>query len=80
VGDSIQLGVGDVRLPPRLRREGLVVFLHGKPLNAPSLNTILHRDIKIFDFLAPTKFQAGTTNKLMLSSSHPEPTLIEVLP
>jgi hypothetical protein len=56
------------------------VVLHGKPLKAPSLNTVLQRDIKIFNFPAPTKFQAGTTNKLMLSSSHPGPTVVEVLP
>jgi hypothetical protein len=52
-----------------LRREGLVVVLHGKPLKAPSFNAILQRDIKIFDFPALTKLQAGTTNKLMMSSS-----------
>jgi hypothetical protein len=56
------------------------VVLHGKPLKAPSLNTIVQRDIKIFDFPAPMKLQAGTTNKLMLSSSHPGPIVVEVFP
>jgi hypothetical protein len=61
-----------------LRREGLVVVLHGKLLKVPSLNAVLQRDIKIFDFPAPTKLQAGTTNKMVLSSSHPGPTVVEV--
>jgi hypothetical protein len=56
------------------------VVLHGKPLKTPSLNTILQRNIKIFDFPAPTKFQASIANKLMLSSSHPGLTVVEVLP
>jgi hypothetical protein len=56
------------------------MVLHGKPLKAPSLNTILQRDIKILNFPASTKFHASTANKLMLSSSHPKPTVVEVLP
>jgi hypothetical protein len=56
------------------------VVLHGKPLKAPSLNIVLQKDIKIFNFPTPTKFQASTTNKLMLSFSHPGPTVVEVLP
>jgi hypothetical protein len=56
------------------------VVLHGKPLKAPSLNTVLQRDIKIFNFPAPTKFQTSIANKLMLSSSHPGPAVVEVLP
>jgi hypothetical protein len=36
-------------------REGLVVVLHGKPLNAPSFNDDLQGDIKMLYFLAPTK-------------------------
>jgi hypothetical protein len=56
------------------------VVLHGKPLKAPPLNAILQRDIKVFDFPAPTKLQASTTNKLMLSSSHPGPTVVEIFP
>jgi hypothetical protein len=56
------------------------VVLHGKPLKAPSLNTVLQRDIKIFDLPASAKFQASTTSKLMLSSSHPGPTVVEIPP
>jgi hypothetical protein len=56
------------------------VVLHGKPLKAPSLNTILHRDIKIFDLPASVKFQASTANKLMLTSSHPRPIVVEIVP
>jgi hypothetical protein len=56
------------------------VVVHGKPLKAPSFNTVLQRDIKIINFPASTKFQASTANKLMLSSSHPGPIVVEVLP
>ena len=56
------------------------MVLHGKPLKAPSLNTVLHRDIKIFDLPASAKFQASTANKLMLSSSHPRPIVVEIVP
>jgi hypothetical protein len=56
------------------------VVLHGKPLKVPPLNAVLQRDIKVFDFSAPTKLQAGTTNKLMLSLGHPRPTVVEIFP
>jgi hypothetical protein len=56
------------------------VVLHDKPLKAPSLSTVLQRDIKIFNLPASAKFQASTTNKLMLSSSHPGSTVVEILP
>jgi hypothetical protein len=56
------------------------VVLYGKPLEAPSLNTVLQRDVKILNFPASAKFQASTANKLMLSSSHPGPTVVEILP
>jgi hypothetical protein len=70
----------DVRLPPRSGREGLVVFLHGKPLKAPSLDTVLQRDIEIFILPSTAKLQASTANKLMLSFSHPGSTVVEILP
>ena len=56
------------------------MVLYGKPLEAPSLNTVLQRDVKILNFPASAKFQASTANKLMLSSNHPELTMVEVLP
>jgi hypothetical protein len=56
------------------------VVLQGKPLKAPSFNVVLQEDIKILYFPAPTKLQAGTTNKLMLSSGHPRPTMVKVFP
>jgi hypothetical protein len=46
----------DVRLPPRSGREGLVVVLHGKSLEAPSLNAILQRDIEILNLPTLAKF------------------------
>jgi hypothetical protein len=56
------------------------VVLHGKPLKAPSFNVVLQGDIKIFDFPTPSKLHAGTTNKLMLSSSHSGMTVVEIFP
>jgi hypothetical protein len=56
------------------------VVFHGKLLEAPSLNTVLQRDVKILNFPTSAKFQAGTANKMMLSSSHPRPTVVVVLP
>jgi hypothetical protein len=67
-------------MPPRSGREGLVVVLHGKPLKAPSLDIVLQRDIKIFKLPASAKLQASTANNLMLSSSHPRPIVVEILP
>jgi hypothetical protein len=56
------------------------VVLHGKPLEAPSFNAYLERDIEILNLPTSAEFQASTTNKLMLSSSHPGPTVVEELP
>jgi hypothetical protein len=56
------------------------VVFHGKPLEAPSFNVVLQRDVKILNFPASAKFQAGTADKLVLSSSHPRPIVVEVLP
>jgi shikimate kinase len=66
------------RAASSIEGERFVVVIHGKPLKAPSFNAILQGDVKIFDFPTPTKLQAGTTNKLMLSSSHPGPTVVEI--
>jgi hypothetical protein len=79
VGDSVQLGVR-MSAASSIEGEGLVLVLHGKPLKEPPFNAVLQRDIKVFDFSAPTKLQAGTTNKLMLSSGHPGPTVVEIFP
>jgi hypothetical protein len=80
VGDSVQLGVANVGLPPRSRREGLVVVLHGKPLKVPSFNVVLKGDVKVLYSPAPTKLQTGTTNKLMLSSGHTGPIVVKLSP
>jgi hypothetical protein len=66
----------DIRLSPRASRKRHVMILHGKPLKAQSLNTIFQRNVKVFIFPASTKFQTGSSNKLMLPSSHPELTVI----
>jgi hypothetical protein len=56
------------------------MVLHGKPLEAPSLDTVFQGDVKILDFSASAKLQASTPNKLMLSSSHLGPIVVKVLP
>jgi hypothetical protein len=58
--------------------EGFVVILHGEPLEEPSLDAVLEGDVKVFHFSPPAKFQTGTTDKLMLSSSHTGPTVVKV--
>jgi hypothetical protein len=54
------------------------VILHGEPPEAPSLDAVLERDVKVFHFPPPAKLQTGTTNKLMLSTNHTRPTVVKV--
>jgi hypothetical protein len=56
------------------------VILHGEPLEAPSLDAVLEGDVKVFQIPPPAKFQTGTTDKLMLSSSHTRPTVVNIHP
>ena len=56
------------------------MILHGEPLEAPSLDAVLEGDIEVFHFPPPTKLQTGTTNKLMLPSSHTGSTVVKVPP
>jgi hypothetical protein len=60
--------------------EGFVVILHGKPLEAPSLNTVLEGNVEIFHFPPPAKFQTRDAEELVLPSSHAGPTVIKVPP
>jgi hypothetical protein len=54
------------------------MIFHSKPLEAPSLNTVFQRNVEILSHPASAKFQASTSNKLMLPSSHPGPTMVKV--
>jgi hypothetical protein len=56
------------------------MIFHSKPLKASSLNTVFQGNVEILSFPASTKFQASTSNKLMLPSSNPKPTMVKVLP
>jgi hypothetical protein len=58
--------------------EGFVVILHGEPLEAPSLDAVLKGDVKVFHFPPSAKLQTGTTDELMLSSSHTGPTVVKI--
>jgi hypothetical protein len=56
------------------------VVLNNKPLQAPSLDTILERDFKIVSLPPTAHLQTSTPNQLMLSPGHPRATVIQVLP
>jgi hypothetical protein len=56
------------------------VVLHGEPLEAPSFNDVLEGDVKVLYFPPPAKLQTGTTNKLMMSSSHIGPIVVKTPP
>jgi hypothetical protein len=56
------------------------MIFHRKPLEVPSLNVVFQRNVEILSFPASAKFQASTSNKLMLPSSHPGPTMVKVFP
>jgi hypothetical protein len=56
------------------------VVLHNEPLKTPPLDAILEGDVKILCFPPVTKLQTRAANELVLSPSHPGPTMIQVLP
>jgi hypothetical protein len=79
VGDFIQLGVRTSGCLPD-RGQGLAVILHNEPLKAPPIDSILERNVEVLRFPPLTKLQACAANKLVLSPSHPGPTVIKVFP
>jgi hypothetical protein len=80
VGASVQLGDQTSGCLPDQGEKDLLWFSIVNHLRRHPLITILQRDIKILNFPASTKFQASTANKMMLSSSHLRPRVVEVLP
>jgi hypothetical protein len=58
--------------------EGLAMVLHNEPLETPPLNDVLEGNAEVLCFPPATKFQTCATNKLVLSPSHPGPTMIKV--
>jgi hypothetical protein len=56
------------------------MIFHSKPLEAPSLNVVFQRNVEILSLPTSAKFQASTSNKLMLPISHPGPTMVMVFP
>jgi hypothetical protein len=56
------------------------VIIHGEPLEAPPLDTILERNVKVLSLPTPTKFKTGATNHLMLPPRHSGFTVVQVLP
>jgi hypothetical protein len=60
--------------------ERIPIILNYEPLQAPSLDTILERDLEIFSLPPTAHLQAGTPNQLMLSPGHPRATMIQVFP
>jgi hypothetical protein len=60
--------------------EGLTVVLHNEPLKVPPFDAVLERNVEVLCFPPPVKLQTCTANKLVLSPSHPGPTMIKVFP
>jgi hypothetical protein len=60
--------------------EGLAVVLYHEPLQAPSFNVVLERNVEILYFPPTTKLQTRTANKLVLYPSHRRLTMIKVFP
>ena len=56
------------------------MVLHNEPLETPPLNVVLKGNVEVLCFPPTTKFQTCTANKLVLSPSHPGPTVIKILP
>jgi hypothetical protein len=56
------------------------LVFHNEPLKAPSFDTVLERNIEILHFPSPAKLQTCATDKLVLSPSHPGPTVIKIFP
>jgi hypothetical protein len=56
------------------------VVLHNEPLKAPPLDVVLERNAEVLCFPPPAKLQTCAANKLVLSPSHPRPTMIKVFP
>jgi hypothetical protein len=56
------------------------MILHSEPLEAPSLNAIFQRNVKIFILPASVKFQTSASNMLMLPSIHLGSAMVKVLP
>jgi hypothetical protein len=60
--------------------ERIFVVLNNKPLQAPSLNTILERDFKIISLPPTAHLQTSAPNQLMLPPGHSRATVIQILP
>jgi hypothetical protein len=56
------------------------VVLHNEPFEAPPLDAILEGDVEVLYFPPTTQLQTCAANELVLSPSHPEPTMIQILP
>jgi hypothetical protein len=56
------------------------VILNDKPLQAPSFNAVLEGDVEITSLPSAAHLQARAPHQLMLSSSHPRPTVIQIFP
>ena len=70
----------NVRLSPRPWGERIYVVLNNKPLQAPSLNSVLERDFKIISLPPTAHLQTSAPNQLMLPLGHSRATVIKILP
>jgi hypothetical protein len=67
-------------LAASLTEGGLAVVLHNEPLDTPPLNVVLEGNVEVLCFPPATKHQTCAANELVLSPSHPKPTMIKVFP
>jgi hypothetical protein len=56
------------------------VVLHDKPLQASSFDVVLEWDVELVGLPPTAHLQTRTPHKLVLPSSHPRPTVVQVLP
>jgi hypothetical protein len=56
------------------------MILHDKPFQAPSLDTILEWDVEVVSLPPMAHLQARAPHQLVLPSSHPRATVVQILP
>jgi hypothetical protein len=79
-GDLYPARRSNIGLSPWSSGKWFVMIFHSEPLEAPSLNVVFQRNVEVVSLPTSANFQASTSNKLMLPSSHPKPTMVKVLP
>jgi hypothetical protein len=56
------------------------MILHDEPFQAPSLDAVLEWDVEVVSLPPMAHLQARAPHQLVLSSGHPRPTVVQILP